>query len=73
MRGSVISWIADRMPSRPMPDSFTPPYGIGSSRQLGVSPTIRLPTSISRNAVRMRPRVAREQSGLYLQNRSASG
>ncbi len=55
IRGSVISSIADRIPSRPSPESFTPPYGIGSSRHAGVSPTISAPTSSSRYAVRIRP------------------
>ena len=38
MRGSVISSMAERMPSRPRPESLTPPNGMGSRRQLGVSP-----------------------------------
>ena len=48
MRGSVISSMAERIPSRPNPESLTPPKGMGSRRQLGVSPTIKAPTSSSR-------------------------
>jgi hypothetical protein len=33
--GSVITSIAKRSPSRPVPDSFTPPYGIWSTRKVG--------------------------------------
>ena len=32
IRGSVISSIANRSPSRPKPESFEPPYGIWSAR-----------------------------------------
>jgi hypothetical protein len=45
--GSVISSMAYRKPSRPKPESFTPPYGMWSIRKLGTSPAISPPTSNS--------------------------
>jgi len=48
--GSVMSSIAYRKPSRPRPESFTPPYGMWSMRKLGTSPAITPPTSSSSNA-----------------------
>lgn len=45
VRSSVISCMAYRTPSRPTPDSFTPPYGITSTRIVGTSFTITAPTS----------------------------
>ena len=36
-----MSSIAQRMPSRPTPEPFTPPYGMLSTRKLGTSPTPR--------------------------------
>ena len=40
IRGSVISSIANRRPSRPNPESFDPPYGIWSARNAETSFTI---------------------------------
>ena len=42
-----MSSMLQRSPSRPSPESFTPPYGIGSMRQVGMSLTITPPTSSS--------------------------
>src|SRR5580658_8022323 len=50
-RGSVISSIAYRSPSRPSPDSFTPPYGMESIRNADISPAITPPTSSSSKAL----------------------
>ena len=52
---SVMSSIEYRSPSRPRPESFTPPYGIWSTRKLGTSPAITPPTSSSSNAIWMSP------------------
>src|SRR5918996_6426274 len=46
-RGSVMSSMLQRSPSRPSPDSLTPPYGIASVRQVGTSLTMMPPTSSS--------------------------
>ncbi len=54
-RRSVISSMAQRTPFRPSPESFTPPYGIASSRHVGASSTISAPTSSARNASWMCP------------------
>ena len=58
-RSSVISSTALAGPSRPRPESLTPPYGITSARQEGTSPTITAPTSSSSQArcARWRSRV----------------
>ena len=45
LRISDISSIANRMPSRPSPESLTPPYGMLSTRYEGTSPTTTPPTS----------------------------
>jgi len=55
-RGSVMSSIDQRSPSRPSPESFTPPYGIGSVRQVGMSLTMIPPTSSSSWASSVRSR-----------------
>lgn len=49
-RSSVMSSIAQRNPSRPSPESLTPPYGIGSTRHDGTSPINTAPTSSSSHA-----------------------
>src|SRR5439155_4063928 len=49
-RGSVISSIAYAGPSRELPESLTPPYGIRSARQVGTSFTTIPPTSSVSNA-----------------------
>ena len=46
-RGSVMSSMLQRSPSRPSPESLTPPYGIASVRQVGTSLTMIPPTSSS--------------------------
>jgi len=45
LRISVMSSIAKLIPSRPKPLSFTPPYGILSTRHEGISPITTPPTS----------------------------
>jgi hypothetical protein len=47
---SVISSMAKRMPSRPKPESFRPPYGMLSTRKLGMSLIMTPPTSSSLKA-----------------------
>jgi len=54
MRGSVISSIANRRPSRPKPESFDPPYGIWSARNADTSLMMTPPTSIVRCASKAR-------------------
>ena len=44
-RSSVSSWTAYAGPSRVLPESLTPPYGIWSLRNVGASLTITPPNS----------------------------
>ena len=46
MRVTVISSIANRGPSRPIPESLTPPYGAMSDRKPGTSLMTMPPASI---------------------------
>ena len=55
VRGSVISSIAYRTPSRPKPEAFTPPYGKLSMRSDGASFTITAPTSSASKASSTQP------------------
>lgn len=51
---SVMSSIAKRIPSRPSPLSFTPPYGMLSTRHDGTSPGTRLSSRSASRTIRHR-------------------
>src|SRR5690606_25877968 len=55
-RGSVKCSTAYRTPSRPIPESFVPPYGMLSTRKDGASFKITPPTSSSSKAASASPR-----------------
>ena len=58
-----MSSIAYRGPSRPSPESFTPPYGMWSIRYVGTSLINRPPTSRRSNADKVVPIL--QERGLF--------
>ena len=71
IRMFVISSIANRTPSRPMPLMRLPPYGMWSTRKIDVSLTITPPTSSAAHGRERLPQVARVDAGLQAVRRIA--